>query len=147
MKNCASIIAILLILTACEKNEPAVGEYTGTFIGKYTRDSIIYNYTREYILQINESNKTSLTLQYEYYISELTKNKHNISGTLDFIEIRGDSEGHIYGPIEVNGSWKKEKGNYTISGDFSRLYKIISALDSSHFEFPINGTFTIESNF
>jgi hypothetical protein len=147
MKNCSLVVTILLILTSCAKDKPPVGDYIGTFKGNYTRDSVNIDYTQVYILQINESNKTSLTLQYQYHISELTKDNHNISGTLDFIEIRGGSEGHIWGPIEVHGSWKKEKSNYTISGNFSRLYTILSALDSTKFEFPIKGTFKIESNF
>ena len=86
-------------------------------------------------------------IQKTRFISELTKDNHNISGTLDFIEIRGSSVGHIYGPIEVYGSWKNDKDRYTISGDFSRNYKIISSLDSSVSEFPISGTFEIKSNF
>jgi hypothetical protein len=147
MKNLLIIFAIVLLISSCTKDKPPVGDYTGTFKGTYTRDSVIIDYTQVYILQINESNKTSLTLQYQYHISELTKDNHNISGTLDFIEIRGGSEGHIYGPIEVNGSWKKEKGNYTISGNFSRLYTIRYSLNSTYFEFPIKGTFIIKSDF
>ncbi len=147
MKNLLFFIVIVLVFSSCAKDKPPVGDYIGTFMGTYTRDSIIRDYSMVYILQIIESGKTSLSLQYKYTISELTKDKHKVKGTLDFIEIRGSTEGHVYGPIDVSGSWIKENDSYTISGDFSRLYKIINSIDRTVFEFPISGTFEIKSDF
>jgi hypothetical protein len=148
MKIQIIFLLTLLVLASCTKDEPPVGDYSGTFSGKFTIDTVIHNYSREFILHISESNKTSLFVQYENNTSELSKDKHRIFGVLDFYESGGSgTEGHSWGPINIIGTWTNDSGRYTISGDFSRIYKIIYALDSSVYEFSISGTFEIKSNF
>jgi hypothetical protein len=117
-----ALISSVILFISCEKT-PQKGEYKGTFMGKYTTDSISINYTTEYYFDATHSTKKELRLkEKQSQVTSILKKYENdsIAGMIGFGSIYSPSGGSDvkFSTISVHGKYDKK----TITGKFSTTF-------------------------
>lgn len=144
---------ILLFLFSCKKEEPNIAKtYSAIFSGKFTSGNkidSIYS-TRIYNDILITELGFNIILDYQGRVWSLRKMDNEVVGILGKTERYGNGGGAWldFDPINVEGTYNKNNGNYEIAGNCNWNFRKLFYPDSlSNDTQIVTGTFTILPNF
>lgn len=141
------LLLLNIAIVSCTKDKPSIGKYEGFFNGSYIQNDSIILQKRNEILFIRKAYIESLFLSStpSSPLFSLIKEKNKaIHGVLNVSRTYGSNPGYKFGPIEIDGHWKKEGHVYFINGDFSYTYSYYP-VDSAFERHQVDGNFEIKS--
>jgi hypothetical protein len=101
------------------------------------------NWSRIYTIVISNASKTRCEFVLDYEISEMSISQKEITGTFDTPKITFHGINTFPTPISITGTIEKIDGDYQITGNFTSTNKVISQQDSTFYDFPVDGTFSM----
>ena len=142
-----AVCFIICLSASCKKNKPPVGDYvlaTNWTIPLLSGDSTAASESTT--VRIIESSKSEIKISYDFSHYQLSKDNRNISGSFKVRLSAPDGVYRYYDPININGKWDKQCGNYQITGDFDATYRWKYMNDEGEVvsgSSPLSGQFSI----
>lgn len=146
MKNLLFIFIAIILLTGCSKNKPKVDDYEAWFYGSYTKNGQTYTYDRYVKFSIIDVNDAEIKIAPCFACEAntiLQKDKNVVSGIV-IMPGKGGTGGPSYPSKEIyiTGTWKKNKGKYSIAGYHQWVYTEVD-----DFQFQVINKFIVSGNF
>lgn len=113
------VISGLYLITSCNIEKPAEGQYVCRFYSDSLKNNIAYSCT----VEINEVTGNCINLNDNGSLSSLSKSGKSVSGLFKPGATNNLSGPHyIWDDFHIEGEWKHENGTYCIKGYWGAFY-------------------------